>query len=96
MKYDKITRAIWNRVKKAIEKDLDLKLDKTDSGKFSAFSYITVKYDYNDKKKTLTIDLPWIVPKKSKAIVNNWIEAEIANKGKNKKTNKKKKDEKAK
>ena len=48
MKYDNITRSVWNRVKKAIEKDLDLKLDKADSGKFTAFRYITVKYDYND------------------------------------------------
>ena len=96
MKYDNITRTDWNRLKKAIEKDLDLKLDKADSGKFTAFRYITLKYDYNDKEKSLTIDLPWIVPKKSKAVVNDWIEAEIANKGKNKKTNKKKKDEKAK
>ena len=96
MKYEKITRTIWNKLKKAIEKDLDLKLDKADSGKFTAFKYITVKYDYNDKDKTLTIDLPWIVPKKAKATVHDWIKAEIQNKGKIKKTNKKKEDEKTK
>ena len=95
MKYEKITRTIWNKLKKAIEKDLDLKLDKADSGKYK-FGYITVKYDYNDKKKTLTIDLPWIVPKKAKATVDNWIKREISSKGQIAKTDKKKKDEKAK
>ena len=77
LKYEKITRTIWNKLKKAIEKDLDLKLGKEDSGKFTAFKYVNVEYEYKFKNKELSIKLPWIVPKKAKASVDDWIKKEI-------------------
>ena len=78
LKYEKITRTIWNKLKKAIEKDLDLKLGKEDSGKFTAFKYVSVEYEYNFKNKELSIKLPWIVPKKAKVSVDDWIKKEIS------------------
>ena len=77
LKYDKVNRTIWNKLKKAIEKDLDLKLDKKDCGKFTAFKYVNVEYEYNFKDKELSIKLPWIVPKKAKEKVDDWIKKEI-------------------
>jgi len=90
LKYEKVSRTIWNKLKKAIEKDLDLKLGKEDSGKFTAFKYVNVEYIYNSKDKSLSIKLPWIVPKKAKAKVDAWIMEEINSAEiKNKKTIKK-------
>ena len=77
LKYEKVSRTIWNKLKKAIEKDLDLKLEKEDSGKFTAFKYVSVEYTYDSKEKSLSIKLPWIVPKKAKIKVDNWIKKEI-------------------
>ena len=86
LKYEKINRVIWNKLKKAIEKDLDLKLDKKDSGKFTAFKYVSVEYKYDAKNKELSFKLPWIVPKKAKRTVDEWIKKEIE-KAKTKKKN---------
>ena len=76
LKYNQIARTTWNKIKKIIEKELDLKINKSDSGKFSV-KYITIKYEYNDKEKTLTIELPWIVPKKTKIKIGKWIQGQI-------------------
>ena len=77
LKYEKVSRTVWNKLKKAIEKDLDLKLEKDDSGKFTAFKYVSVEYIYDSKDKSLSIKLPWIVPKKAKTKVDDWIKTEI-------------------
>ena len=77
LKYNKVNRSVWNKLKKAIEKDLDLKIDKKDSGSFTAFRYVRVEYDYSFKNKELLIKLPWIVPKKAKVKVDDWISKEI-------------------
>ena len=58
LKYEKVSRTVWNKLKKAIEKDLDLKLEKEDSGKFTAFKYVSVEYVYDSKEKSLSIKLP--------------------------------------
>ena len=77
LKYEKISKTVWNKLKKAIEKDLDLKLGKENSGKFTAFKYVSIDYNYDSKEKSLSIKLPWIVPKKAKAKVDDWIRKEI-------------------
>ena len=77
LKYEKVSRTIWNKLKKVIEKDLDVELEKEDSGKFTAFKYVSIEYVYTSKEKTLSIKLPWIVPKKAKIKVDDWIKKEI-------------------
>ena len=54
LKYNKITKSVWNKIKKIIEKELDLKIDNNDSGKFTV-KYVSIKYEYNGKDKTLII-----------------------------------------
>ena len=76
LKYDKITKSIWNKIKKIIEKELDLKIDNNDSGKFTV-KYVSIKYEYNGKDKTLVINLPWIVPKKTKSKIDQWLNGQI-------------------
>ena len=91
LKYAKVSRLVWNRLKKAIEKDLDIKLSKEDSGSFTAFKYVKVEYVYESKLKELSIKLPWIVPKKARIKVDGWLKAEIEkSKIKDKKADKKK------
>ena len=92
LKYEKVSRVAWSSLKKAIEKDFDIKLGKKDSGKFAAIKYFSsVEYEYNSKGKSLLIKLPWIVPKKAKAKVDDWIKKEISKaKAKDKKAENKK------
>ena len=77
LKYAKVSKLVWNRLRKAIEKDLGIKLDKEDSGNFTAFKYVKVEYIYEPKIKELSIKLPWIVPKKARIKVDDWIKSEI-------------------
>ena len=45
LKYNKITKSVWNKIKKIIEKELDLKIDNNDSGRFTV-KYVSIKYEY--------------------------------------------------
>ena len=47
-----------------------------DSGKFTV-KYVSIKYEYNGKDKTLVINLPWIVPKKTKSKIDQWLNDQI-------------------
>ena len=90
LKYEKIDRVIWASLKKAIEKDFDIKLEKKDSGKFPVLKYFNVTYEYDSSIKSLIIKLPWIVPKKTMSKVDGWIKKEIDSaKAKDKKSKKK-------
>jgi len=87
LRYENIDRVAWTSLKKAIEKDFDIKLGKKDSGKFAALKYFSVAYDYDSKIKSLIIKLPWIVPKKTRIKVDDWIKKEIdRSKAKNRKS----------